>query len=92
MKDKYIAAIILGMLTCLLIWYHHRTTAARGESFDNREDKIGRIFRWFTDNPVANYVKYQGDFGRDASIVDYDAVLNLAQNKNLTEDNVRAVL
>ncbi len=80
--------VIFAILLFIVI-YH----SGRPENFGNKKDKAGAIISWFDSlRGAPNYTRYKSDLRGDSNIVEYEDVLRLFQDKNLTMETVQRVI
>ncbi len=87
MNNKYYAIGLLVFMAMVLIYMQ-----SQNEQFANRGEKAATIYDWFIKNGSHTYDKYRRDMNRRSNIVEYEDVLNLFANRNLTIDNVKKVI
>lgn len=87
-KHQSIFIISLLALSLMLIYYLH----VPKEYFATKRTKAQAIYDWFQNNPQPAYVNYRRDLSGASNIVEYEDVLNLFQNRNLTVDSVEKII
>lgn len=65
---------ILKIVAILLIAYLIYNSR---EPFTNKADKAKSNYNWFSNPENNTYTQYRQDFGKDANIVDYEAIRKL---------------
>lgn len=83
MIDKNIAVIIVCVIIFILV--------LRREKFVSKKEKADAMLEWFENNEP-NYSKYKRRFGGDANIVEYEDVLRLKKNNNMTADKIASTI
>lgn len=87
MDQRYLLVGILTLITCVLLYTH-----MIAEGFSTKQDKASAIFAWFNNNPNPTYNAYKRDLKSASNIVEYEDVLGLFQDRNLTLESVSKVL
>ena len=64
----------------------------KSENFTTDTDKTNSIFNWFQSQSKPTYNKYRLDLGNQSNIVEYEDVLKLYKNRNLTRENIASIL
>jgi hypothetical protein len=65
--------------------------ASRVEKFVTKRDKAAAIYEWFRTNTSPVYSKYKKDL-QGSNIVEYEDVLTLFKNRDLTVESVEKMI
>lgn len=87
METKILAVIILAVIVFIFVCWHYQH-----EGFANKQEKANAIFTWFNNNPDPTYNSYARDLKNESNIVEYEDVLSLFRQKNLTVSSIAKVL
>jgi hypothetical protein len=85
--DKYITLGLLTFIAILLIILHNRK-----EPFASKKEKAQTIYDWFINSDSHTYNDYKKNMDNKSNIVEYEDVLRLFQNKNLTLKSVENII
>lgn len=83
-RAKLLAAALLLVVLLLIIYEKER--------FATRREKATSIYSWFMGTPSKSYAKYKRDLGGKSNIVEYDDVMKLFKEKDLTVESVESVI
>ena len=85
MEHKQLAAILTVIFLILILYMHFSA-----EHFNNKREKANAILQWFNNTKYPSYTKYQSS--HDGNIVEYNDVMKLYRNRNLTLSSIESVL
>jgi len=87
MKELLMGMAIIAIIaaTAWYFWYGR-------ESFTSKDEKVDSIYNWFMSHRRPNYADYRKDLKGQSNIVEYEDVLRLAHNRNLTRKSVEDVV
>lgn len=86
MNQKY---VVVGLLLLLLIVIY---MYGRTEGFTTKREKAQAIYNWFNSTSNHNYVDYKADMKQQSNIVEYEDVMGLFKNRNLTVESVEKII
>jgi hypothetical protein len=73
----------------LIVLYIHNSTA---EGFNTKREKAQAIYNWFSSSTDHKYSNYKADMKSQSNIVEYEDVMSLFKNKNLTVESVENII
>ena len=84
---EYIAIIVIIVMIIYYLYNKYQS-----EDFSNKQDKSLAIYNWFRSNIQPTYKQYKQVFKGSSNIVEYEDIMSLAQNKNLSPANIQKLL
>lgn len=85
MNPKLCAIILITVVFIVILQVH-------SENFASKQSKAQAIFDWFKKNNKPSYTNYRSDLNMNSNIVEYEDVLSLLQNNNLSVESIKKVI
>jgi hypothetical protein len=63
-----------------------------GETFANKHEKATAIYEWFSRTKTPEYSKYKLDLDYKSNVVEYNDILKLFKNHNLTVQSIENII
>lgn len=82
MGPKYKAILMIALMTAVAIMIARYVPTS--EQFTTKHEKAQTVYGWFTSNPTPSYANYRRDIGGMSNIVEYEDVMMLFRDRNLT--------
>jgi len=79
--------IALLIVTLVFIW----AGSSDPESFATKREKAGAIYNWFAANSRPTYTRYKSEMA-GSNVVEYEDVLRLMQDRDLTVASIEKIL
>jgi hypothetical protein len=87
--------VIIAIVIIYIIY-----TYSVAESFANKGEKAGAIWRWFQVNSDSrghlnstnSYGSFKASLGKDANITEYERIVNLAQTSTVSPQTIMQIL
>lgn len=76
--------LILIVLLIIIVYYQ--------ESFTSKEEKSMALFNWFSTVRNPTYAQFRRDLNDKSNIVEYEDILTLKQNGNLSLNSIKKVI
>lgn len=86
MCAKILAIIAIILMFILLVALNV------GEGFANKHEKASAIYEWFSKTKSPKYSKYKSDLDYKSNVVEYNDVLKLSKNHNLTVQSIENII
>lgn len=91
MEHKYIAISLLTVVALIVIVLHIHLELSN-EGFSSKREKAQKIFDWFSVAKDPKYVDFKKDLNEQSNIVEYEDVLKLYRNRNLTVESIEKII
>lgn len=88
MHDKIKYSIIIAVVAVGVLMLMNM----QSEGFSTKREKAETIFGWFKSQSNPMYTDYKRDLNGGSNIVEYEDVLKLYQNRDLTVESVEKVI
>ncbi len=87
MRQKLQAIILITIVFIVIV-----TVSRSREGFTSKRAKAQAIHDWFANEPDPKYIKYKNDLAKSSNIVEYEDVLTLKRNHNLTVESIEKTI
>lgn len=93
MESKYIAILLITLLTIIITCFSLADLTYFKENFMTKREKAQKIYDWFAINKNPTYIDYKRDLGGKSNIVEYEDVKNIINKKpNLTVGLIESII
>lgn len=86
MCAKILAIIIITLMFIVVLTFN------AGEAFSSKHEKATAIYEWFSKTKSPKYSKYKSDLDYKSNVVEYNDILRLFKNHNLTIQSIENII
>ena len=86
MCAKFLAIIIITLMFIVVLMLDVN------ETFTNKHEKASAIYNWFSKSKSPEYSKYKSDLDYKSNVVEYNDILKLVKNHNLTVQSIENII